>query len=116
MVTCYFCELLGENGIDNIANYIERFLYDLEMKTREQNRNNKGMEIERFDWFIERIQTRVAFGWLSERSRKKIHARELSRSQWILRFDVILQHDWPIEQCLLHIRVFYGGKTKRSMF
>ena len=25
-------------------------------------------EIERFDWFIERIQTRVAFGWLSERS------------------------------------------------
>ena len=38
------------------------------MKTREQNRNNKRTEIERFDWFIERIQTRVAFGWLSERS------------------------------------------------
>ena len=50
---------------------LERFSYDLEMKTREQNRNNKRMEIERFDWFIERIQTRVAFGWLSERSRKK---------------------------------------------
>ena len=38
------------------------------MKTREQNRHNKRTEIERFDWFIERIQTRVAFGWLSERS------------------------------------------------
>ena len=50
---------------------LERFSYDLEMKTREQNRNNKRMEIERFDWFIERIQTHVAFGWLSERSRKK---------------------------------------------
>ena len=50
---------------------IERFSYDLEMKTREQNRNNKRMEIEQFDWFIERIQTRVAFGWLSERSCKK---------------------------------------------
>ena len=50
---------------------VERFSYDLEMKTREQNRNNKRTEIERFDWFIERIQTRVAFGWLSERSRKK---------------------------------------------
>ena len=28
------------------------------MKTRQQNRNNKRTEIERFDWFIERIQTR----------------------------------------------------------
>ena len=50
---------------------IERFSYDLGMKTREQNRNKKRTEIERFDWFIERIQTCVAFGWLSERSRKK---------------------------------------------
>ena len=50
---------------------IERFLYDLEMKTREQNRNNKRTEIERFDWFIERIQSRVAFGWLSERLGEK---------------------------------------------
>ena len=75
--------------------FLERFSYDLEMKTREQNRNNKRTEIKRFDWFIERIQTCVAFGWLSERSRKKtsIHARELSRNQPILRFDVILQHD-----------------------
>ena len=50
---------------------LERFSYDLEMKTREQNRNNKRTEIERFDWFIERIQMRVAFGWLSERSGEK---------------------------------------------
>ena len=41
------------------------------MKTREQNENNKRTEIERFDWFIERIQTRVAFGWLSESSGEK---------------------------------------------
>ena len=47
---------------------------------------------------------------------KKLHARELSRNQSILRFDVILQHDWPIEQCLLHIRVFFGGKTKSPCF
>ena len=51
------------------------------MKTREQNRNNKRTEIERFDWFIERIQPCVAFGWV-----KKLHARELSRNQPILRF------------------------------
>ena len=73
------------------------------MKTREQNRNNKRTEVERF---TERIQTRVAGLWL-----KKLLARELSRNQSILRFDVILEHDWPIEQCLLHIRVFFGGKT-----
>ena len=51
--------------------YNLQFSYDLEMKTREQNRNNKRTEIERFDWFIERIQTRVAFGWLGERSDEK---------------------------------------------
>ena len=56
---------------ENLYLLLERFSYDLQMKTREQNRNNKWMEIKRFDWFIERIQTRVAFGWLSERSRKK---------------------------------------------
>ena len=57
------------------------------MKTREQNGNNKQTEIERLDWFIERIKTRVAFGWLSESSVKNLHERELS----ILRFDIILQ-------------------------
>ena len=41
------------------------------MKTRKQNRNNKQTERQRFDWLIERIQTRVAFDWLSERSGEK---------------------------------------------
>ena len=55
-----------------MQNYLmERFSYDLEMKTREQNRNNKRTEIERFDGFIERIQTRVAFDWLRERLGEK---------------------------------------------
>ena len=50
---------------------------------------------------------------------QKLHARELSRNQSILRFDVILQslqHYWPIEQCLRHIRDFFGGKTKSPCF
>ena len=102
---------------DKACLILERFSYDLELKTREQNRNNKQTEIERFDWFIERLQARVAFGWLSEFwGEKKLHARELSRNQSILRFDVILQHNWPIEQSLLRIRVFFGGKTKRPCF
>ena len=97
---------------------LERFSYDLEMKMREQNRNNKRTAIEGFDWFIERIQTRVAFGWLRERSGEKTSCRKLSRNQPILYFDVKVQHDvyGPIEQYLLHIRVFFGGKTKRSCF
>ena len=41
---------------------------------------------------------------------------ELSRNQPILRFHVILQHDWPIEQYLPHIGVFFRGKTKSPSF
>ena len=94
---------------------IERFSYILEMKTREQNRNNKRTEIERFDWFIKRIQTRVAFSWSSKRSGEKTSCPiELARNQLILRFDVILQHVWPIDQCFLNTRIFFGGKTKSS--
>ena len=52
-------------------NLLERFSYDLEIKTREQNRNNKRTKVERYDWLIERIQKPVAFGWLSERSGEK---------------------------------------------
>ena len=50
---------------------IERFSNDLETKTRQQNTNNKQAEIGRFDWFIERMQTRVPLGWLSERPGEK---------------------------------------------
>ena len=35
--------------------YIERFSYDLEMKTRERNRNNKRTEIERFHWLMKQM-------------------------------------------------------------
>ena len=62
---------LSQSKYDLLKRRIERFSYDLEVKTREQNRNNKPTEMERFDWFIDRIQTRVAFGWLSERSGEK---------------------------------------------
>ena len=41
------------------------------MKMREQNKHNKRMEIEQFDWFIEQIQMRLAFGWLCRRLGEK---------------------------------------------
>ena len=44
------------------------FAWPLKWKrANKTEKKNKRTEIERFDWFIERIQTRVAFGWLSER-------------------------------------------------
>ena len=57
-------------------------------------------------------RARLLVGWANARVKKR-HTRELSRNQPIPRFDVILQHDWPIEQCLLHTSVFLVGKTKR---
>ena len=96
-----------------------RFSYNLEMKTREQNRNNKRKKIERTAfWLVYRTDTkgRSHGFWLVKRRVKKLHARELSRNQPILRFDVKQQHDLPFEQCLPHIRGFFGRKTKRPCF
>ena len=69
----YLCKPLTRNYANSVTDFstvchsIERFSYDPEMKTREQNRNKKRTEIERFDWFTERIQTRAGF-WLVKRT------------------------------------------------
>ena len=82
------------------------------MKTHEQNRNNKKTEIERYDWFIERVKrARLLVGSANVRVKRR-HAQELSRNQPILRFDVILQYDWPIKHCLLHIGFSLAGKQR----
>ena len=49
------------------AGKIQGFSYDLEMKRTSKTETTRRTEIERFDWFIER----VAFGWLSKRSGKR---------------------------------------------
>ena len=54
----------GYNYSFDFLTLIERLSYGFEMKKREQNKKSKRTEIRRFDWFIERIQTRVGFGWL----------------------------------------------------
>ena len=73
---------------------IERFSYDLEMKTREQNRHNKRT---------------------AEKTSCPKNCPKNFLDQSILRcnFEVILQHDWQIEQCLLHIRAFCEKLSKR---
>ena len=91
------------------------------MKMREENRNNELTEIARFDIIrpdLIGLSNGHKRAWLlvGPRLSEKLHAWELSGNQPILRFDIILQHDLPIEQCLLHIRVSFGGKTKRPFF
>ena len=73
MTDCRFtqCSLGYVHSATSVCSHGERFSYDLEIKTREQNRNNKRTEIEQLDWFIELIQTRAVFGWLGERSGEK---------------------------------------------
>ena len=89
--------------------FIERFSYDLEMKTRKQNRDNKQTEIERFDWFIERIQTHVKWT-LRRKNFIPENILEIALTSYCNTIGQL------IEQCLLHIRVFFGGKTKRPCF
>ena len=66
-------------------------------------------------WLVYRTDTNARGFSLVKRTLgvKKLHARELSRDQLILSFDIILQHDC---QCLLYFRVFFGWKTKRPCF
>ena len=78
----------------------------LKWKRANKTEKTNETEIEQYDWFVERIQTLVAFDWLSERLGEKTPHAE----------NVMLQHHWPIEQCLPHTRVFFGGKTKSPRF
>ena len=67
-------------------------------------------------WLIYRTDTNARGFWLVKRTLWWKNFSELSINQPILHFDVILQHDWLIEQYLLHIRVFFGEETKRPCF
>ena len=64
-------------------------------------------------WLVYQIDTNVHGFWLVNRTLgwKNFMPQELSRNQRILRYDIILRHDWPMEQCLFHIRVFFGGSV-----
>ena len=75
-------------------------------RTKKKQKKNGNSAI----WLVYWTDTNAPSFWLVKGTLgwKNFLSEELSRN----RFDVILQHDWSIEQCLLHIRVFFGGKTK----
>ena len=81
-------------------------------KQKQQTNGNRAI------WLVYRTDTNVRGFWLVKRTHgwKCFMPEELSRNHSILRFDVILQNDCPMEQWPLHIRVFFGGKTKSPCF
>ena len=67
-------------------------------------------------WLVYRTDSKARGFWLVKRTLGWKTLCPRTRNQSILRFDVMLQQDWPIEQRLLHIRVFFDGKTKSPCF
>ena len=41
---------------------------------------------------------------------------EINQNFALARFDVIMKQDWPIEQCLLHIRVYSLAGKQNHVF
>ena len=87
------------------------------MKTREKNRNNKRTETERFDWFIKRIQTRVAESFLeiNRYFAMTSYGNTIDQSNNAFSISTSSPGLFRGRSCL-HIRVFFGGKTKRPRF
>ena len=81
-------------------------------KQKQQMNRNRGI------WLVCRVDTNACDFWLVKRTLwwKKRYAWQLSRNQPIVCFDVILQHDWPIEQHLLYTKVFFDRITQRRCF
>ena len=104
----------GFQGLESwIPVFIVRFSYDLEMKTRKRNRDNKQTEMERFDWFIEWIKR--AWLWLVKRTlrRKNVMPENILEIALTSYCNTISQ---LIEQCLLQIRGFLWRENEESMF
>ena len=84
------------------------------MRIKEKQQTNGYRAI----WLVYRTNTNTRGFWLVTRMLmwKNFMPKKFLRNKSILCFDIILQHDWPIEQCPLHNRAFFGGKTKSPCF
>ena len=96
----------------------ERFPCHMKWKLANNTEKKQQTNGNRAIWLVCWMDTNARGFWFLKRTLgwKNLIPKDLSRNQPILRFDVILQRDWPIEQFLLHIRVFFDGKTKSRCF
>ena len=90
------------NHFANRAIFVWPWNENARTKQKQQTNGNRAI------WLVYRMDTNACGFWLVKRT--------LGWNKPILRFDVILRHNWPIEQCLLHITVFFGGKTRSPCF
>ena len=92
------------------------FLYDLEMKTREQNRNNKRTEIEQFDWFIKPIQMHAALLLFEQTLRWKNFMPEIFLE--IIEYFALVSYYNTIDQSnnAFSIKGFLWRENKQAMF
>ena len=101
-----------------LPNSLRRAIFSSPWNENARTKQKQQMNGDRAIWLVYTTDTNARGFWLVKRTLgwKNFMAEELARNHSIIRFDVILQHDWPIEQWLLHIRVFFGGKTKSPCF
>ena len=94
------------------ATFVGPWNEKVQTKQKKQTNGNKAILL------VYRADTNARGLWFVKRTLgcKNVTPESFLEINPILRFDVILQHDWPMEQCLLHIRVFFGGKTKSPCF
>ena len=82
--------------------------FRMTLKWKRTNKTEKQTNGDRAIWLV--LSNGYKHAWLLvglvNARAKKLLARELSSNQPILRFDIILQQDWPIEQWLLYIRAW----------
>jgi len=82
------------------------------LKQKRANRTQRANEPKLIGLSNEYKHAWLLVGYANERVKKLPGPRELSRNQPILCLDVILQHDWPIEQCHLILGFSLAGKRR----
>ena len=92
----------------------DRAIFECPWNENARTKQKQQTNGKRVIWVVYRTDTNARGFCLVKRTPRvnKRQARELSRNQPILCFHVILQHDCPIEQCLLYLRVFLSGKRR----
>ena len=93
---------------------IERFLFDLEMKTREQNKqqSNRNRAIR----LVYRTDTNARGVWLVKRTLRWKNFMPVNFLRMNRYFAWSHTATRLANRCLLHIRVFFGGKSKSPCF
>ena len=92
------------------ANFVSPWNENARTEQKQQTNWNRAICL------VYRTDTNPRVFWLVKRTLggKKFMPKNCPEINRILRYDVILQHDWPIEQCLLQIGVQQRQRIKND--